>query len=156
MKQYDFVSDVDENGKESVSVAFAPKRKKIDVVPMIICFFIALLIWIYMINLNDTGMTATMTLPVTIEGVDELRANENMMIYGVDKTDVVITVKGSNRDLKKYTKADYRASVNVSDIDESGRHSLPINIIVPDGSTVTVDIASPAAITLLSDVARKQ
>lgn len=152
MKQYDFVSDVDENGKESISVAFAPKRKKIDVVPMIICFFIALLIWIYMINLNDTGMTATMTIPVTIEGVDELRANENMMIYGVDKTDVVITVKGSNRDLKKYTKADYRASVNVSDIDESGRHSLPINIIVPDGSTVTVDIASPAAITLYTDI----
>jgi hypothetical protein len=75
-----------------------------------------------------------------------------MMIYGVDKTDVVITVKGSNRDLKKYTKADYRASVNVSDIDESGRHSLPINIIVPDGSTVTVDIASPAAITLYTDI----
>ena len=73
MKQYDFVSDIDENGKENVSVAYAPKRRKIDVVPMIICFFIALLIWIYMINLNDTGMTATMTIPVTIEGVDELR-----------------------------------------------------------------------------------
>ena len=55
MKQYDFVSDVDESGKENVSVAHAPKRKKIDIAPMIICFFIALLIWIYMINLNDTG-----------------------------------------------------------------------------------------------------
>ena len=152
MKQYDFVSDVDENGKETVSVAHAPKRKKIDIAPMIICFFIALLIWIYMINLNDTGMSATMTLPITIEGVDELRANEGMMIYGVDKTEVVITVKGSNRDLKKYTKSDYRAVVDVSQLDQSGKHSIPIKVVIPDGSTITVDVASPASLTLYSDI----
>ena len=152
MKQYDFVSDVDENGKENISVAYAPKRKKIDVVPMIICFFIALLIWLYMINLNDTGMTSTITLPIAIEGVDELRANENMMIYGVDKSEVVITVKGSNRDLKKYTKGDYKAVVDVSELDDSGKHSLPIKIVIPDGSTIVVDATSPSSISLYSDI----
>lgn len=152
MKQYDFISDIDENGKETVSVADAPKRKKIDIVPMIICFFIALLIWLYMINLNDTGVTSTMTLPITIEGVGELRAKNNMIIYGVDKTEVVVTVKGSNRDLKKYLKDDYSAVVNVADISQSGKQSLPIEIKIPDGSTITVDVMESAAITLYADV----
>ena len=153
MKQYDFISDIDENGKESISVALAPKRKKIDIVPMIICFFIALLIWIYMVNLNDTGVTSTMTLPITVEGVDEIRARGNMLMYGMDRTEVVVTVKGSNRDLKKYAQSDYRAVVDISEINKVGKHNLPVKVYTPEGSTtITVATTEPAMVSLYTDV----
>ena len=152
MKQHDFRAEVDENGKTKIVVADAPRRKKIDIVPMIICFFIALFMWIYMINLNDTGVTATMTLPIEIEGIDELRANAGMMLYGVDKEEVVITVKGSNRDIKRFTQADYRASINVGDITQSGRHSRTVLISVPTGSTITVETKEHLSVNFYTDV----
>lgn len=152
MKQHDFRAEVDENGKTKIVVADAPRRKKIDIVPMIICFFIALFMWIYMINLNDTGVTATMTLPIEIEGIDELRANSGMMLYGVDKEEVVITVKGSNRDIKRFTQADYRASINVGDITQSGRHSRTVSISVPTGSTITVETKEHLSVNFYTDV----
>ena len=152
MKQHDFRAEVDENGKTKIVVADAPRRKKIDIVPMIICFFIALFMWIYMINLNDTGVTATMTLPIEIEGIDELRANSGMMLYGVDKEEVVITVKGSNRDIKRFTQADYRASINVGDITQSGRHSRTVLISVPTGSTITVETKEHLSVNFYTDV----
>lgn len=152
MKQHDFRAEVDENGKTKIVVADAPKRRKIDIVPMIVCFFIALFMWIYMINLNDTGVTATMTLPIEIEGIDELRANAGMMLYGVDKQEVVITVKGSNRDIKRFTQADYRASINVGDITQSGRHSRTVSISVPTGSTITVETKEHLSVNFYTDV----
>ena len=152
MKQHDFRAEVDEYGKTKIVVADAPKRKKIDIVPMIVCFFIALFMWIYMINLNDTGVTATMTLPIEIEGIDELRANSGMMLYGVDKEEVVITVKGSNRDIKRFTQADYRASINVGDITQSGRHSRTVSISVPTGSTITVETKEHLSVNFYTDV----
>ena len=152
MKQHDFRAEVDEYGKTKIVVADAPRRKKIDIVPMIICFFIALFMWIYMINLNDTGVTATMTLPIEIEGIDELRANAGMMLYGVDKEEVVITVKGSNRDIKRFTQADYRASINVGDITQSGRHSRTVSISVPTGSTITVETKEHLSVNFYTDV----
>ncbi|MBR2334961.1 MAG: hypothetical protein IKA62_01910 [Clostridia bacterium] len=152
MKQHDFRAEVDEYGKTKIVVADAPKRRKIDIVPMIVCFFIALFMWIYMINLNDTGVTATMTLPIEIEGIDELRANSGMMLYGVDKEEVVITVKGSNRDIKRFTQADYRASINVGDITQSGRHSRTVLISVPTGSTITVETKEHLSVNFYTDV----
>ena len=153
MKQYDFISDVDESGRENISVAFAHQRKKIEIVPMVICFFIALLIWIYMVNLNDTGVTSTMTIPITVEGADEIRAKSNMLMYGMDRTEVVVTVKGSNRDLKKYSQGDYRAVIDISEINKVGKHNLPVKIITPEGTnTITVASTEPAMVSLYTDV----
>ena len=152
MKQYDFMSDVDENGKEVVSVASAPKRKKIEFWPMLICFLIALMIWLYMVNLNDTSVTSTITIPIEVVGVDEIRAKNNLMLYGIDKTEIVITVKGSNRDLKRYTKDDYHAVVDVSEISTTGKHSLAVDITTPSATTITVDVADPTTISFFTDV----
>lgn len=152
MKQYDFVSETDENGKRVVSVANAPKRRKIDIVPMIFCFFISLFIWIYMVNLNDTDVTATFTIPIEIEGIGELQGRNNMMIYGVDTDEIVVTVKGSNRDLRRFSQSDYRAVIDVSDILQPGRHSRTVTVSVPTGSTITLDMKELVSVTFYTDV----
>ena len=152
MKQYDFVSETDKNGKNVVSVANAPKRRKIDILPLIICFFLSLGVWIYTVNLNDTDVTANITIPIEIVGVEELQDRNNMMIYGVDTKEIVVSVKGSNRDLRRFSQADYRAVIDVSDIAQSGRHSRTVNVSVPAGSTITLDNKELVSVNFYTDV----
>ncbi|MBQ8408852.1 MAG: hypothetical protein IJY39_08315 [Clostridia bacterium] len=150
MKQYDFRKDPEKKGDEGITVAHTPKRK-LDIVPRIVCLIIAAFIWIYMVNLNDTDITSTLTLKINVTGVDELRAQDNMVIYGMDKSTVTITVKGSNRDLRKYSESDYVATVDVSQLSKDGKHSLPISIKTPSGSSITVVGTDPQNVNLYSD-----
>ena len=150
MKQFDFRKDPGVDSDGGITVEHTPKRK-LDIVPRLICLVIATVIWIYMVNLNDTDVTTTMTLKVNVVGSEELRADDNMMIYGMDKDTVTITVKGSNRDLRKYSEVDYIASIDVSNLANEGRHSLPINVSTPAGSSITVVDSDPQVISLYSD-----
>lgn len=150
MKQYDFINDPESSDENQIVVADAPKRK-LDILPRLICLLIAAVVWLYMVNLNDTGVPSTLTLEVVIEGAEELKDSNNMLIYGVDKTEITITVKGSNRDLNKYTEEDYTAYVDVRGISEVGKHSLPIQIRTPEGSTISVDSPDQLKVTLYSD-----
>lgn len=150
MKQYDFRKDHEKQGDEAISVEHISKRK-LDILPRILCLIIAAFIWIYMVNLNDTDITSTLTLKINVVGADELRADDNMLIYGMDKSTVTITVKGSNRDLRKYTEADYSATVDVSEIKEEGRHTLAVNIKTPVGSSITVTESDAPSINLYAD-----
>lgn len=149
MKQYDFINDPESNDENAVVVNDAPKRK-LDIWPRLICLFIAIGVWLYMVNLNDTSVPSTITLTVNIDGVEALK-DKGMMIYGYDKTTVTVTIKGSNRDLNKYSEDDYRASVNVGNINASGKHTLPIEITTPSGSSISVDNLEPLNMVIYSD-----
>jgi hypothetical protein len=104
-----------------------------------------------MVNLNDTDVSTTITLKINIEGIDALRAQENMVVYGLDRSMVTITVKGSNRDLKKYSDTDYVATVDVSNLDKDGKHTLPITITPPHGSNISVSAMDVKNVNLYSD-----
>lgn len=149
MKYFDFVKDPDKKGDKSVSVANKSK-KKLDLIPWLICLFFAVGFWIYVSNLNDTDVTTTMNLEIQVVGVDALN-NSGMMMYGMDKNSVTVTVKGSNRDLKKYSESDYTATVDVSALSTAGKHSLPIAIKTPDGSSISTVSTEPAGVNLYAD-----
>lgn len=150
MKQFDFRRDPEKDRGEGISVIHAPKRK-LDIIPRLVCLVIATFIWIYMVNLNDTDVTTTMTLKVNVLGVEELRADDNMMIYGMDRDTVTITVQGSNRDLRKYSEADYYATVDVSEINKEGKHTLPVDVKTPAGSSISVIESDMQSINLYAD-----
>ncbi len=149
--RYNFTKDSEKQGEESISVALTKKRK-LDLGPRIVCFLIALAIWVYMVNLNDTDVTGTVTLNVQVVGVEELKEDANMLIYGMDKSAVTINVKGTQRDLMKYAEADYKATVNVSGIEAPGKHTLPIEVKTPTGSSITVESGEIGSVTLFSDI----
>lgn len=150
MKQYDFTRDPDNSGDDSISIEHTPKRK-LDLWPRLVCLIIAFFIWLYMVNLNETDVSTTITLKISIEGVDALRTDKNMVIYGMDRNIVTISVKGSNRDLKKYTEADYSATVDVSTLNSEGRHTIPINIKTPAGSSIAVSGMDVKNVNLYAD-----
>ena len=149
MKQYEFMRETDENGNQSISVSDKPKRK-LDFFPRLICLFIALGVWLWMVNFNDTDVTETMVIKIELTGQDVLE-DKDMMIYALDKTEITVTVKGSNRDLKKYGADAYKAVVDVSKADEASAHTLPLTVTTPAGSSLTVADSEPLTVSFITD-----
>ena len=154
MKQYQFMKDVDENGEQTVNVAFKPRRR-FNLVASLVCLLGAIAIWLAVVNINETDVTETMVLKITYEGVEELE-ERNMMIYGMDKTEVTVTVQGTNRDIKKHAVEDYSVVVDVSDLITTGSYILPLEIKIPDDSKVTVAPDSSLNVSLFCDVAAEK
>ncbi len=155
MKQYEFMRDTDENGNKTISVSDKPKRR-LDLIPRIICVLISLGIWLWMVNFNDTDITETMVLKIQLEGQDALE-DKDMMLYGLDKREITVTVKGSNRDLKKYEPSDYKATVDLSKIDEVGQHTLPLYVTPPSGSSLSIAESEPLNVSFMIDfIAEKE
>lgn len=148
MKQYEFMKDTDETGNESISVSYKPKRR-LDLLPRLICLFIALIIWLWMVNINDTDITENMVLKIEYVGLEALEENE-MMIYGMEKNEITVTVRGSNRDIRKHDPEDYKAVVDVTAINGTGQYTLPLTVNIPEDVNVTVDSAS-LNISLMAD-----
>ena len=149
MKQYEFVKDTDQNGVGTVSVSNSPKHK-LDLIPRIVCLLIAVFVWLWMVNLNGTDVTETMILRIEVVGLDKLE-NDGMMIYGMDKNEITVTIRGSNRDLKKYTSDAYNAVVDVSTIKEVGKHTLPLTINTPSDTSLTVVESEPLNVNVHAD-----
>lgn len=148
MKQYEFMKDTDETGNESISVSYKPKRR-LDLLPRLICLFLALIIWLWMVNINDTDMTETMVLKIEYVGLEVLEEDE-MMIYGMDKNEITVTVRGSNREIRKHDSEKYKAIVDVTAINEAGQYTLPLTVKIPEDVNVTIDSA-PLNISLTAD-----
>lgn len=149
MKQFQFIKDRDENGKESISVTHKPKRK-LDLIPRLLCLLIAAVIWLWMVNFNDTDVSETMVLDIQIVGIESLE-NNGMMIYGLDKKEITVSVRGSNRDLKKYKKNEYKVVVDVSNIREVGQHTLPLSITTPEGSSLKISESEILNVSFYAD-----
>ncbi len=148
MKQYEFMKDNDENGNDSVSVSYKPKSR-LDLLPRLFCLIIALIVWLWMVNFNDTDVKETMVLKIEYIGLEAL-SDEQMMIYGMDKNEITITVKGSNRDIRKHDPEEYKATVDVTGIKETGQHTLPLTVKIPEDINVTVE-SDPMNISLIAD-----
>lgn len=148
MKQHEFMKETDENGNDSISVSYKPKRR-FNPFAFLVCSFIALIIWLWMVNVNDTDMTETMVLKIEYVGLDVLEEDE-MMIYGMDKNEVTVTVKGSNREIRKHDPEEYKVIVDVTSIDETGQYTLPLTVKIPEDVNVTIESA-PLNISLVAD-----
>ena len=104
-----------------------------------------------MVNFNDTDVTATMVLKIGYEGIEELE-RDGMMIYGFDKNEIAVTVKGSNRDIRKYSADEYKVSVDVREIAGVGKFTLPLKVTTPSGSSLSLVESEPLNVTLMADV----
>lgn len=149
MKRVDFMRDPDNNGNESITIERTSKRK-IDIFPRIICLLFALGIWVYMFNMNDADTTEEITLRIELSGESVLH-EEGIMVYGFDERSVTVTVKGTNRDLKRFVESDYKAIVDVIGITEAKVNNLPITIKVPANSSITVVSTTPGNVPIISD-----
>ena len=155
MKKLEFVIDPDKTGDDAVVVS-DKKRKKFNLFPKLICLLIAIVVWLWMVNLNDTETMETRVLKIEYVGMQEI-ADGNVMFYDIDKTVITVTVKGSNRDLKKYADSEYSAIVDVSGITAKNvvpgaRVTLPISVKTPEDSSLKVVESNSLNVSMYADV----
>ena len=164
MKKHEFIKDTDENGNETISVSDKPKRR-LDLFPRLVCVLIAFIIWIWMVNLNDTDLTEKLTFEIEFAGVtlndDNMmiieNGDEDIIIYGANKNKTSVTVQGSNRDIRRFEDENGTIKIDVTNLDlskigENGAFTIPFEFEIPEGSGIKLIESEPLEISFLADV----
>ncbi len=152
MKQHNFINDSDENGNGKIIIAHAKKRR-FDIVAWLVCLALAFVCWIYFANMNDDDVTTEIKVVLDVVGEESLEIEKGQMIYGLDTQEVTLVIKGTNRDIKRYSSSDYKVTVDVSKISGSGKHVLDLKAVIPGDSSVNLSIESmsPQNVIIYSD-----
>ncbi len=150
MKQYEFKKEYDKKGREQIVLSNESKRR-LDIVPRLVCLLLALIIWIYCVNINETDVTTTFNVKLNVVGAESM-AN-GMSIYSTSNvTEVRLTVQGNNRDINRYTASDYYAYIDVSEIGSVGWSTQKIMTELPDGSSLSLISMDIDAVSVYVDV----
>ncbi len=129
---------VKENGDREPRIVRRQFFKLSDIGVVIVCVVLALLVWIYVVNINDTDVTKSVLVKLEILGLEELE-DKGLMAYGYESLmakGVTITVQGSNRDLRKYEDNEYHAKLDLSAIDGEGEHDYSIITNIPGAGAI--------------------
>lgn len=116
--------------------ATGEKRIIADIIPRIICLFIALVLWLYVV------FNSTPDFEKSFEGVSVIPVNalvleeRDLTVYGNIENTVEVVIYGSRGNISTYSGEDIRATVDLIGIEEAGEHILPVKLELPDGAAV--------------------
>ena len=126
-----------EHMQPDVTVADERKEKKSrHIFAKILCLFAAAIVWMYVMNLESTDFEQVFSqLPVVVDGVAQLSAESDMSVISGYGNTVDIIVSGKKSEVQKLTAEDIRVSVDVSELSEAGKFTLPVQVQLPDNFT---------------------
>lgn len=121
--------------KEKNNSAEGAKRLPVsDLIPRILCIALALVIWLYVMSNESPDYERTFSgVSVEVENAALLMSEKNLSVINGYGSLADITVTGKKSDVISYSLEDIIARVDVSSIDEAGRHQLTISVATPDG-----------------------
>ncbi len=149
MKNKKFDGTVREAGNQNVSdsVSFA---KKHNIIPKILCFVAAFIMWIYVMQTESPEFQDVITsVPVVIENKAGLQSASGLSVYGNTQNMVNVSLKGKKSSIDKLSADDLYAYVDVSKITEAGLHALAVHVNTPDG--ISVVSPEPSTISIYAD-----
>lgn len=123
--------------------------KKYDVLTKALSVLIALVLWLYVVNVVNpsTEHTYRGITPVFV-GEETIRASQNLMVVG--KYTVDVKISGSRKDIRSLDKNDIRVEVDLSEITAPGTYELPITI-APLSSAYTIRRKYPEKLEVTVD-----
>ncbi len=150
MKKFDddmiIYSDDSEGNTEDIK----KKRKGGDLIARIVCLFAAFLIWIYVMSADSPDHEEVFrSVGVSLENATVLKNEYNMSVISGTGNVTDVTIKGKQSILSRYSAEDIKVYVDLSEITETGRHTLDIKASLPEG-IMLVDIA-PSSIEVYVD-----
>lgn len=125
--------------------------EKYDVPAKILAVFIAVVLWLYVVNVVNTDMDlAIRNISPSFVGSEALLSTHNLAVSDLDEIEVDIVVSGARRDLMGFGKEDVQILVDISKISEPGEYKLPYTVkLSADGVKVTRK--SPNELTIKLD-----
>lgn len=108
-------------------------RKDSHILAKILCVVAAFFLWIYVMSVESPEHEEPFShIAVNLENVDEL-TDRSLAVYNGYGTLIDVTLAGKKSVLSKLNEEDIVATVDVSDIESSGRYSCKITVDVPSG-----------------------
>lgn len=113
--------------------------KKSKLYSMALAILISFGLWLYVVsNVSQEDDNTFYNIPVILEGETAL-SEQNLMITGMSSSTVSLNISGARSDLNKLNNDNIIVKMNLSDIDEPGRHALTYK-----DPTYTADVPSNA------------
>lgn len=104
--------------------------KKYDVLSKLIAFLIAVVLWFYVVSVNNYEETFKVkNITPSFAGAEELMTSRNLMVVGEYAVDIEIA--GSRREIITLNEADIKVQVDLSGITSAGTYDLPYTVTLP-------------------------
>lgn len=109
------------------------KTRGLDIAAKIMSVLFAFVIWLYAVNSNSPVYERNISsVPVSVENVPTGLS----VISGLDHV-IDIKVRGKRTEVSALTASDIKAYVDASASVEPGLHTLPVNVTLPSGMTLS-------------------
>lgn len=147
---------------EDPGVKSSVKKKIFGVVPVIVCAILAVMLWYYVIQVDNDSYEETFSgVTVELAGTNELQDREGLFVYSGYNYTVNVTVSGKKTVISKYSASDIKVTADLSHIDASGEYDVALSTTLPSGmffvrsdfDTVSVFVDEKAQVTLPVKVA---
>ncbi len=126
------------------------KRRGLDIIAYFLCLLVAFGIWAYVTSTEAEEYEYQFTgILVDLEGVGALMSESNLSPISGEGNVITVTVKGSRREISKYSAEDIVAYVDLSAITTANRHNLDVHIDLP--GNIQLVSAEPARISVFVD-----
>ena len=136
----------------TINTQESPKRKArgLDIIAYFLCLIVAFGIWAYVTSTEAEEYEYQFTgVVVNLDGVSDLMQDSNLSPISGEGTQITVTVKGSRREISKYSAEDIRAFVDLSSIKSPNKHTLNVNIDLP--GNIQLVSAEPSRVTVFVD-----
>lgn len=130
----------------------SPKKKArgLDIIAYFLCLVVAFGIWAYVTSTEAEEYEYQFTgVSVDLEGVSALMNRSDLSPISGEGNVITVTVKGSRREISKYSSEDIVAYVDLSSITTANRHSLDVQVDLP--GNIQLVSAEPAKVTVFVD-----
>jgi len=128
----------------------APKKKKYNILPKVICFLAAFVLWFYVMQVESPQYTSTISsVTVELEGVSSMQSASGFSVYSGGSESVTVTISGKRSVISSITSDSIHAYADVSGITKAGRNAVPVTVELPTGATLAE--VSPSTVNVYVD-----
>lgn len=115
----------------------------------IICIIFAVVLWIYVTDVENPNYEITLTdIPVSIVGTEDVEIDSGLVVYsGYDET-VDVTLRGRKNLLSGVTADDVSVTADITSATEAGEYEIELKITPPDDSEVVSASADTVTVAL--------
>lgn len=124
--------------KEIILEKTPGKKRVYTFFVMLFAFVSALLLWFYVLGYDSPYYEKEFDVPVTVEGVWELRETMGYTVISDFGFSIKVTLSGTQTEINKLRSSDIKAFVDVSGVTTPGNNTLPINVTVKNENQITV------------------
>lgn len=113
------------------------EKKSRHILAKLLCLLAATGVWMYAMNLETTDYERVFSkVAVIVDGAAELNTNSDMSVISGYDNAVDIVVSGKKSEVQALQTEEIRAFIDVSELSEAGKSTVPVQVQLPDGFTV--------------------